>query len=331
MIHVKIGHISILLLTCILLYGCEIDEAFEYSSSRDLLVVNGLLSPDSIISISVTKAGTSPISREQFEVIEQADVEILEDDNLLGTAAYNSKSKRYDLDYHPIPGKSYSIAVHASNYPELKARTNIPVSPEITGCYALQTSSYCTGCRFIVANIYIQNLVQVSKLWFTCFSEHYKEVPNEDYTISIDSTQTERSSFWYLRSSNHLLDQFNAIQDRGEISYQVYMRFESNAYTPNSLELEVSNGGENYFYNYDQIQRLDEGLGLYLVAITASDEFDNYLKGIIINNFNDEDLLDDFPNPFAERVEIYSNIENGLGVFAGYNPVVIPIHETECE
>ena len=316
---------------CFFLFDCQIDSEFEYMSSRDLLVVNGLLSPDSIISISVTKAGTSPISREQFEVVEQAEVELFENGDFLGVAAYNSVLKRYILNYYPKPGESYSIAVNVSNYPELNASTNIPKTANITGCYTLNTNSYCTGCRSIEANMYIEDLIQGSTLWFTCYSVHYKEVRNEDYTVSIDSTQTQRSSFAYLRSRSHLPDQFNAIRDRGEISYQVYMRLESNTYTPNSLELDISNRGENYFYNYDEIQRLDEGLGLYMVAMASSDEFDHYLKGIIINNFNDRELIDDFPNPFAERVEIYSNIENGLGIFAGYNPVVIPIHETECE
>jgi hypothetical protein len=109
------------------------------------------------------------------------------------------------------------------------------------------------------------------------------------------------------------------------------MRLESNLDTPNPMEIDISNDGENYFYRYNQIKTLDNGLGLYVVAMATSDEFDQYLKGIITNNFNDGELVDDFPNPFAERVEIYSNIENGLGVFAGYNPKVIPIHEAECD
>ncbi|MFQ5636990.1 MAG: DUF4249 family protein [bacterium] len=67
------------------------------------------------------------------------------------------------------------------------------------------------------------------------------------------------------------------------------------------------------FYNYS------EPIEMFIVVLlTTSESYYNFHKSVDQQNATED-------NPFAEPVPIYTNIENGLGVFAGYSSFVYPL------
>ena len=52
-------------------------------------------------------------------------------------------------------------------------------------------------------------------------------------------------------------------------------------------------------------------------VITASDTYDRYMKSRYKQELNTEWGGEE--NPFVEQITVYTNISNGLGIFAGYN------------
>ena len=55
----------------------------------------------------------------------------------------------------------------------------------------------------------------------------------------------------------------------------------------------------------------------FVVIRTASEEYDRYIKSVIEKKTFYES--DDDPVRWFDESSIYSNIENGLGIFAAYN------------
>lgn len=51
--------------------------------------------------------------------------------------------------------------------------------------------------------------------------------------------------------------------------------------------------------------------------ITPSDAYDRYMRSRYKQQLNTTESAEE--NPFIEQITVYTNISNGLGVFAGYN------------
>lgn len=56
--------------------------------------------------------------------------------------------------------------------------------------------------------------------------------------------------------------------------------------------------------------------------ITASDAYDRYMRSRYKHDLNTGESAQE--NPFIEQITVYSNIDNGLGIFAGYNYFTTP-------
>lgn len=318
---------SLITLVIFTVVSCQIDEPFDYQSTRDLLVVNSLISPDSLITVSLTKTSSVPLQEATFEVVPNASIQLFENDSLIGLPTFEEKSQRYIMDYTPLPGKSYSIVVEAEGYSTLSASTILPDTPDVSGCFTLaDLQTGCTGCLFSQANLSFRDIKPDSRFWLTNYLLRFARNENGGQ----DSSVVERY-YGGMYSNSSLPDPFNSAQDEGHTSYDIYMRIQPEAdQTPDFL---IGIYGQGYWstYQFDELQRLDPMLGLYIVVMHTSPELDQYMKDLMINYMNDLTLIDEVPNPFAQKVNAFSNVENGTGLFAGYNPVTIPIHEQQCE
>lgn len=56
--------------------------------------------------------------------------------------------------------------------------------------------------------------------------------------------------------------------------------------------------------------------------IAASDTYDRYMRSRYKHELNTGESAQE--NPFIEQITVYSNIDNGIGIFAGYNYYTTP-------
>lgn len=311
-----------LILFALLIVSCETDLPLEYNVNSNVVVVNSLLNPDSIYSVSVSRSGAYP-DNSGYEIINNAVVEIYQNNEFVGQAEYDQSLSRYNFNAFPETGSTIRVLVKLSDK-EIYAETTIPTRPDLSGCYQefSSTDFPFTGKAFISLDF---NSDFAQPLWIGLFSDSFAR---DEITFKVDSSKIIRSLFPSIYSTTFLWDRFNFINDQGIPSYEYYLRtipeLVSERTTADLFSFET-----NYFFRYSELQELDESLGLYVLAMNASDEYDLYLKSTLINFLNNNQF-NDTPNPFAEQVTTYTNVINGAGVVAGYSQQIIPVHENEC-
>jgi len=320
----------LILITFILsLSGCSLQEDFDYTSHQELIVVNGFLHPDSIISIKVSQTAPYPHGN-TFNSINHASVKLYENGRLLSQIPYNQAKQAYVLNYYPKETLSYRLVVKVANQDSLFATTSIPANSTSEACY----SPFPEGInqRFngnIKLDINIKKNDPAAVLWLGLTSKAFAStrIDIPPYTI-YDSSSVKTESMTYIYSNSSAIDRFNGTLDEGLNSYSFVMRLNPAA-NINDYQVDAFSFETDKFYTYRKIQNLPESLGLYVHVYTTSEDFDRYWKTSLLyflNNHSENDI----PNPFAEQIVNYSNISNGTGIFAGYNSQTIAVHKTKC-
>ena len=69
-------------------------------------------------------------------------------------------------------------------------------------------------------------------------------------------------------------------------------------------------------------ENLSAAFPLRFQIIAASDTYDRYMRSRYKHELNTGESAQE--NPFIEQITVYSNIDNGIGIFAGYNYYTTP-------
>lgn len=118
---------------------------------------------------------------------------------------------------------------------------------------------------------------------------------------------------------------------RNEDSFRTGIIFSNNAWSSNVSRDIFNVLGEytgtvdaNLFMDYlpvwNKWDRTDYKEEYWLEVVGMSEDYYKYQKSYIKQVVNQS-------NPFASVIEVYSNIENGVGIFAGYNRQMIHLHD----
>lgn len=281
------SRISILLLLLSTVQMSCVDEINRNSDYAESIVVNCILSNQTEQYLSVTntnKVGDGSVFREaDFKTAilyeEEQPVDTFE------RAGYN----KWKVVYTPQVGKKYKLKVILPDNKEIIAYTTMPTPCQVR---ALQGTEYSK-----------QPFRQYSfdrPIWVSCFSSN-------DFVLL--STKLTTLLLCDEIGTNHIyVDKFNAEGSLSEIiqgspyeSIIYYMRLHDAPTRKEPLDFEIQAGiGQHYAFSF----------------ITASYEYDRYMKTSIekMNLYRDEDD----PIQWFDEQTIYSNIENGVGIFAAY-------------
>lgn len=307
----------------LLLCSCSLQTDFEYASQKDLLTVNGFLNPDSTISVRITRTAAFP-KGDSFAPIPGALVRVFENGILLGVLPYSPERKAYTLEYRPKEGHTYQLEVEAAGHAPISASTRIPLASSIAAC---ATSFPASGVGMMSGRVKTQMRIaradQSDAVWVGFTLRSYQSYPTETPPFrEIDSSAVTSRYIWSVYSSSVAADPFNGQKDEGLNEYSLYLRLTPEAdlaqYEVDAATLEGP--------TYQAHQRLPDSLGQYVHVFTASEEFDRYLKNAVLEFIN-SNVGADIPNPFAELVITYSNVEGGTGVFAGYQANILPVRQ----
>ena len=315
--------------------SCTKDLDLDWPSEPPQLVLNGILHPDSTIQVALST--TIPLTPQStdFPIIENATVSLYEDDELLGDLVF--RDSVYVLDYHPKAGRQYTVQANVPGYLSLSASDIVPAKPDVAACYLAEERN--TYFAFpIPIRTRIVDPLESNYYWLYSTISNYRYVPSEErYCDSLrkylcpqfDSTTLVNTRMGLI-SESPIIDRFNAFTDNtsyGETTYKTgYIRFNDLSNNGDALALEVISASH---FGYDELPNLTAEQALTLHIISSSTHYDRHLKSSLIDHLNNDYY--DNPNPFSQSTQIYSNIENGTGIFAAHNSTSIRIEQHPCE
>lgn len=273
----------------ILVYCTSCTESVELDFSHNpQLTFNCILNPDSTINASLNESKKLG-AEEQFEAIEGAEIKLFESDQLLGEMTDNGNGN-YSLSYKPKKGFSYRVEIEKEGYAFTAAQTTVPKGANIEFI-----SKDCTEEKCFL-EIEIDDNAGENYYWYYSYSINknlnYKYVSQvySNYSVYFDGfnkkVEPETGNGYYYAYMVRIKDGPN---DGGILSWQMPIRVDD---------------------RYDD----------YRVIIETDEHYDRYLKSSVqIRMLENESI------PLNEPVQIYSNVENGYGIF-GAN--LVKIHKS---
>lgn len=293
----------ILSITTLMFISCrkELDVSLDPSDQR--MVVNALFAEDSNFYFQISHS-TSALGEENPEPLKGATIVVTSSDGHTETISEvteltrNYETREYYISNTKVDSKlSYEIAVSHPDYESVYATADLPTK--------VQISKIDTASRLNQG---------YPELQFTISFEDPKDIENF-YEIQLYSLNWEPAY-----DSN-----FNIIGLQQSL-YPLYYYLDSDGlftYSNGTFKDELFDG-ENYSvtlnvsaYYFEDFDIPDTLAGEYSNKVIVelrniSREYYNYQESVHLYYMTEGD-------PFAEPVQIISNIEGGLGIFAGYS------------
>lgn len=323
-------------IACLLL-SCEKELPEDVLPFEQKLVLNSIIRPDTTITVFLSTS-ISIQDYERPEPVSGAIIQLFENDILIGTLKdtvirppegfeefiEQELSGFYVMDYEPKEGKSYRMEVAHPDYPSVSTSSEIPVPSS--------SFSVVLGDPEIIS--YGDYLEQEPNLVEYKAAVNIQDSPEQNfYHIAVigeffnaEFIGNELVDYYYLQevfySSNDVVfDEVEnpLLQDEDVFSFNWNRRvFDDKLFNNQSYDLEVvfqiPVGVAAASYFGDGERSIDGVFRRFFIEVRSiSEDYYLYNKTLSIQ----ETISDD---PFAEPVQIYSNIENGHGIFAGYNP-----------
>lgn len=276
----NIKHVCPFLFLLSILFSCVQDVNLEYNHESKLCL-NCVLNPDSIITATLTLSHALDNSG-KFEVINNAAITINEEGVVIGTLKLKSDGK-YLLNQRPVFGKTYSIVAEAPGFEKIAATTTVPEKPMIN--YSKDTTKILENVNWPVMDLNVQIF----------------DKPGEDYywvykTWIVNGVKYGGGSNEFIAP---YIDDFNRFIDSdSKYGFRHFMQirmtdegFDGKVLTFTIQDIIAGGNSNQYFLNADE-------------------HYDKYIKTTLIKRMSENDDL-----PFYEPVQIYSNIENGYGIF----------------
>ncbi len=267
----------------ILLDSCE-KEVFLDFDHQTALCLNCILNPAKTIEANLTLSRSINETGE-FMPVNDATIELYENDSLMGQFTQGNNGI-YTFKQKPVSGKHYKISVKAESFNTLTAESTVPYIPSIKH----EKTNYVD---------YGNSLTR--------------------YDLKVELNDQPGANYYWLYSTSSVND-----RKYGGGNYPMIAPF------VDDFNKEYDNEAKFGFTYFMQIRLSDEGYDGQAMKFTIPDipvmdnkkrmadyhflstdeNYDKYIKTTIINRMKEQSDL-----PFYEPVQIYSNIENGTGIF----------------
>ena len=320
------------------------------------LVLNGILHPDSTIQISLSTTIPLTPKSTDFPIVDNATVTLYEDDKLLEDLVF--RDSVYVLDYHPKAGSKYTIEADATGYPTVRASDVVPNPPQTEACYREDTARLYPFSDAII-NLAIDDPEQRTNYYWLHIVNTYPEYSRcsfkpdsvvwengERHVFEFDTIVCEdngpptfqKFKAYYYESFSPIPDRFNGFVDNstnGVTVYEGMIRVEDATFNGETIafDLAIMDGAAGRYEDLQRYPRINSQLTIIAAITNASSHYDRYLKSSIIEMRNRDYNSDEEIGfkPFVQSGQVYSNIENGTGIFAAYNSTSIRLEQYPCE
>ncbi len=286
-----IKHSVLLFFTIILLAldGCIQNVELDFQGFESNIVLNCVLTPDSIVRVKITESVRAE-NQETFTSVNELKVTI--NNSTTEMILNHVGNGEYVSDNMPESGKKYKLLVEGQSIKNLEAVTTIPTHLDVSVKLIPEND---------ILTIRIKDDPDQKNYYWICKKNYY--APRREFEYET-----------YLSSDYLLLDDFNRI--RGEdlsgvmnFSYHFFARLEDVNFNGKEVVFELSHRfTEQYEGEFRFYKR-------YLYIFNADEHLDKYMKSALIQY--ELGVIGDMP-VFHTPIDMYSNIENGKGIFGSY-------------
>jgi hypothetical protein len=311
-------HIFFLSLIFVALLSCTKTMDFDDEGLAQQAVVNGIFSPDAPFTVYLTQSGSILIDRQTNPPLEGS-MDLFEDGTLI--RQFPSQIGHFSAtDLQLKAGKNYGIVV-TSNGKSINAETTIPYPAEVM---SIDTSSIRNKNGSTTTNYKI-------KVNDPTGDDYYRIVVTNETLVQVKDEVDQNTAKYYLTKSQ------NTITSDDAVFKSVYNNF-GDAVVTHGPENDYFIFPDVYFQGKEYILQFQIstyfngyiGYGGYggsgntipaqkriydrhvVHVLRLSKELYNYLKYLKLYNYYHD-------NPFSEPISVYSNVKNGVGIFAGFN------------
>ena len=311
--YLSLSDSSYLILTaCFFLsLGCQKEIKIDLPTYPPKLVVNCFFNPDSTwkVHLSSTIALTG---KDKPGFIDNATVKLYENNILIATLAHTDTGC-YTNNQKPLFNKLYTLKVTAPDYEDVEC------SDKLISTATAFTTKFDTTKKYItVKDLAFSENIPVSQLQVSIKDDPavknfyelrgiYKD-PQAQPILARNVIFHSFSPGLETFSNYQQLVLFKDLLFSGaEIIVTLYL---DNQITFGSTSLPNGNIGVAWW-------KVDN---LYLDIKQVSEQYFLYQKTFLQQKYNQE-------NPFSEPTKIYSNVKNGLGIFAGYQSYRVKLYK----
>ena len=277
--------------------SCEKVIPFDENQTTPKMVVNGIFQSDTTWRIHVSSS-KSVIDSASFNNVVNASV-FIEDDNgnIIDELAHDTNGF-YIGNTIPQENFTYNLSIIHPTLDDITSRNEVPSIINLIGIDT--ATSYSNGEKYLDLTVNFEDPVDASNYYLV---ETYViglglEIENGDTLES----EIDTSRAFMLLNDEVFQDGGSPWKDQGLFNDLLF-----NGQTK-SLEISIPNnewswGEAGYIWSYRYI-----GLRFYLYNI--SQDYYYYRRSLELYNQTSG-------NPFAQPVQVFSNIQNGFGIFAG--------------
>lgn len=305
--------IYILCILASLLFSCEKDLEFNGKETKSLLVLNSFVCAGEPISVNLSKSRFFLDNNEDFEYINDADIKLWKEDEIVSSFTFISNDGDYLNNYIPKEGETLRITASSPGLDPVEATVQLSSPPTILKV----------------------DTINHSKLYYWTFEEEYYP----DYVegdLSFDMTvhiKDPRGVANYYRIFPYLIVTYKD----GNVFTSEILDIDSNdpvlSNTNNSFFDSEEN--EGYFNFSDELfdgkeyplklsWRLWMSSTIYhyeeIISLEAVVELQELSKEYYLYEISREaaSRAEEGGGLFSEPVQIFSNINGGIGIFASY-------------
>ena len=277
--------------------SCEKVIPFDENQTTPKMVVNGIFQSDTTWRIHVSSS-KSVIDSSSFNNVVNASV-LIEDDNgnIIDVLAHDTNGF-YIGNTIPQANFTYNLSIIHPTLDDITSRNEVPSIINLIGIDT--ATSYSNGEKYLDLTVNFEDPGNASNYYLV---ETYViglglEIENGDTLES----EIDTSRAFMLLNDEVFQDGGSPWKDQGLFNDLLF-----NGQTK-SLEISIPNndwnwGEAGFVYSYRYI-----GLRFYLYNI--SQDYYYYRRSLELYNQTNG-------NPFAQPVQVFSNIQNGFGIFAG--------------
>ena len=288
------GKIKIIWIALVFM-SCETVVNIDVPVEKPKLVVNSLFTPDSVWQVQISR-NRHILNNLPFQNVEDAQVGVYDfSSTLIATLAHKGGGV-YRGETSPSPGGSYTLKVETATEHNTIAISQIPAVVPITSVEVdLDTSGFQFNYQEVEMTVNFSDPIEKNYYLIKILREgyylDYKTKDTVNFRSETNFTPVDPAYENLYDSRTGML--FNDPLFNGK-DYGFLMKINSSILMPNDQ------------YSATRVN---------VILFSVSEEYYQYFTRKNLQDYNQGD-------PFAQPVQVFTNVENGFGIFAGYTSSV---------
>jgi hypothetical protein len=276
---------------CLINMACRKDIEFDEEEIETRIVVNGIFSENDSLLIHLSESRNVLFYDEgNLPFLSKAQVKLIDgNDNTLGLFSYLSEGQYYLPLTSLEAGQYYKLRISNPGFEDILAESVLPEAISITN---IDTIRKKRNMDFQVS--FKDDPLEINYYSLSVIATSYTTIELEPGVFETKKWENG----WSCTKDN--INQSGSIDRNGEFCSSIFL-FNDETFN-----------GSNYTFILNKY--IDETTDTVFVELRNMSEA--YFKYRVSYEKYFQNIIN---NPFAEPVQVYSNIENGFGIFGGYS------------